>query len=165
MEAKVTHAPVFAVGYGPPLPIDWLIRIEVGTMAKTGSKFDDLTKFTLFDHLDDTLRSGKEWEFAGASNDHLLVFSAGSKDVFGSGEVNTERLLSKQVLPGSDAVNVDLLVEIVGDGAVDGFDAWIAEKFFVVCRGGNSVMMGGEPLDCGWIDVRNGGDDRLCRHI
>ena len=48
------------------------------------------------------------------------------------GEVDPERLLAEQVLPGAEDRRVELLVEVVRNGAVDGLDGLVGEELAVV---------------------------------
>ena len=60
--------------------------------------------------------------------------SIGGHDPLGGGEIDAERLLAEEVLAGGDGVEVELLVEVVGDGEVEDVDRVVLEQVAAVGR-------------------------------
>ena len=165
MQPEVTHATVFPVCLGAALPVYWLVGVEVAAVAEACFEFNDLPELAVLDHLGDPLRAREKWEFARTSDDDSGVFVDDRDDSLSGWKVDSEWLFGEEVLPCPNAVDVDLLVQVVRNGAVDRLNVRICEKLPIVGGGGGERVVGFEPLHCAGIDVRRSDDHRLRRHV
>ena len=132
VHAEVAHDPVLAVLRGAALPVDRLRRIEIAGVQKGRAHLEHPPVATLGDPAPHALPSGVERKLRGAADEQLGVCVDLRADRPVRGQVDAERLLAQQVLPGSKAGGVDLLVEMVRDGAIDGLDRVVREQLAVV---------------------------------
>ena len=70
------------------------------------------------------------------------------------GLVNAERLLAEQVFPGLYNVHIQLLVQVVGNGAVDRLDIGRVQQFCIVPRGDLNAVKGTcEPVEHSGVGI------------
>ena len=132
-------------------------------MEKTGVDFDDGTEEIGFKELSDALHGRIEGKFRTAADGHFRM----SFDAFHDGIVgffvDTERFFPQQMTAGSDDVAVDLLVEVVRYGTVNGFDFRIGKELMIIVSdlfdGGEVVLIPGIESR---IFVADGDQFRFC---
>src|SRR5215207_1661143 len=69
------------------------------------------------------------------------------------GEVDAEGLLPEQVLPGLERGEVDLLMEVVRDGAVHGLYGFVLEHLAVIAGKPGARVEPLVPGEDGWVRV------------
>ena len=94
---------------------------------------DDLAEPALRDRLVGELRAGEERHLAGAAHEDAGGLDR-RHDPLGGGEIDAERLLAEEVLARGGRVEVELLVEVVGDGEVEDVDRVVLEQVAAVGR-------------------------------
>ncbi len=129
---EVAHDPVLAVLGRASLPVDRLPRIEVARVQESRAHLEHAPVAALGDPAPDALSSRVEGKLRGAADEELGMRRDLRADRPVRRQVDAERLLAEQVLPGPEAGRVDLLVEVVRDGAVDGLDRVVREELPVV---------------------------------
>ncbi len=132
MDSEVAHAAVLAVESGDALPVDRLRRVEVATVEKQRPHLDRAPETALADEPRHLLAAGKERQLGRAPNEKVGMLPDLGVDGGVRREVDPERLLAEQVLPGPKTGDVDLLVEVVRHCDVDGVDRFVREHLPVV---------------------------------
>ena len=118
-------------------------------MEEQRAHLDHPAEAPLADPPRDLLAARVEGELRRAADEELRVAGELGEDRLVRGPVDAERLLAEQVLAGLQRRRVDLLVEVVRDGAVDGLDALVREQLAVVGdppRGGIEALVPREHL-------------------
>ena len=115
------------------LPGDRLGAIEVAGVQEVVLDVDDLAEVAPRDRLVGELRAGEERHLARAANEDAGRIDGGD-DPLGRGEVDAERLLAQEVLARGDGVEVELLVQVVGDREVEDVDGVVLEQVPAVGR-------------------------------
>jgi hypothetical protein len=172
VHAQVAHDPVLAVLRGAALPVDRLLRIEVARVQERRAHLEHAPVPPLGDPAPDALPAGVERQLRGAADEELRARGDLRADRLVGPEVDAERLLAEQVLPGPEAGGVDLLVEVVRDGAIDRLDRVVRQEIAVVgekTRRRLELLVPGEHVrahvaddgqlgaDAGEVDVRPAG--------
>mgnify|MGYP001627948793 CR=1 FL=1 len=126
--------------------------------------FDHLAEFAGLDVLDDALGAGHEGELRTAADK-----PAGGVDFLddppGGAEVDAEGLFGEQIFARIEDVAVNLLVKMVGDGAVDDVDLGIGQDLVVV---GREVLHGrhlAKPVQRGFGEVGDRGQLDIDGHV
>ena len=148
VHAEVAHAPVLPVEAGTALPVDRLAAVEVAGVQEVVLDLDRLAERAGGDGLAGELGAREEGHLTRAP-DEGARFVDRLDDALGGGQVDAERLLGEEVLAGRGGVEVELLVQVVGDGEVEDVDRVVVEH----PRGDH----GAYGLQC----VEVGGDERL----
>src|SRR5713226_6665446 len=73
VHTEVSHAAVLAIRRYPPLPVDWLMWIEITAMQKARLHLQDRPKSLLADETQNFLCAWEEWKLRGAAHHYLWV--------------------------------------------------------------------------------------------
>ena len=129
-------------------------------MEEERAHLDHAAEAPLADPPGGLLAARVEGQLRRAADEQLGVECDLRVDRLVRGEVDAEGLLAEQVLAGAQRCGEDLLVEVVGNRAVDDLDALIREQLAIV---GDAARGGLEPLvprEHVWARVADGDDLR-----
>jgi len=159
VKSEVAHTAVLTVDRARALPVDRLVQIHIARVAECRADLDDLAESALADPFDQLLAGGVEGELARTANHNLGMSLDGIHDRAVCFKVDAEGFFAEEVLARIYDVNVDLLVQIVRNGAIYGVDVVFVEKLSVV-RGRifDAVEIIGEPVSCVLVYVGNAND-------
>ena len=160
VHAEVAHAAVLAVPRGLPLPVDRLLRVEVARVEEERAHLEDAPEAAFRDPAGHPLSAGVERQLRGAAHEQVGVSVDLGRDRLERREVDPEGLLAEEVLAGPEDGRVELLVQVVGDGAVDGLHGIVGEELPVVGDEPRSRLEPLVPREHAGIDVA---DDRELR--
>jgi hypothetical protein len=162
VHAEVAQAAVLAVEGGLPLPVDRLPRVEVAGVEEEGAHLEDAAEAPLGDPARDPLAAGVEGELGGAADEQIRPLGDRGVDGLVRGQVDPERLLAEEVLAGLEAGDVEVLVQVMGDGAVDRLHRVVGQELAVVGdepRTGLEALVPGQDLGVRVADDRQLGPD------
>ena len=127
-----------------PLPVDRLARVEVARVEELRAHLEHAAVAPLGDPAADLLAARDRTAAPTSSGRAARVRVDRAVDRVVRGEVDPERLLAEQVLARVEDGDVELLVQVVRDRAVDGLDRVVGEQVAVV---GDEPRRGVEPLE------------------
>ena len=132
VHSQVAHAAVLAVEFDHSFPVDRFVRVEVAGVEEAGLHLDDSPERASSIIRPIRWSAGKK----GNSEEHRTKTSAwradASEDRIVGRLVDTERLLAHQVLACLDGSAVELLVQMVRHGDVDGLHVGIRQQLPIV---------------------------------
>ena len=130
-------------------------------MQERGAHLDDPPEPSRLHRFEDAQGSRPERELARAADEQLGRARGDVRDRPARGCVDPERLLGEEMLAGAEDLDVELLVQVVRDGAVDGVDVGAREQLVHVCvervARDDAVR---EPVEARGVDVADGDDLR-----
>jgi hypothetical protein len=128
--------------------------VEIAGVKKTAIDFQDLPESFSLNHVPDSLHGWEKGEFRRTSHQQFRVLLVRRHDGSVSGPVYAKRFLAHEVLARFQGRAVELLMQVVRDGAVNRFHLGIGQEFLVVPR---NLVDGGEILRIPAGQVRTSG--------
>ena len=164
VHAEVAHHADLAAGGGLAFPVGGLVGVEVAAVEETGMDFQHAAQLASAHEFNGLLCAGGEGEFRTHAHEAAAGLG-GVRDAPCCGEVNAEGFFGKQILSGSKHVAVNLLVQMMRHGDIDGVDILAREQFAMV--GGSQLHGGhlGKPLEQIIAQVAHGHQFRTHRHV
>ena len=130
-------------------------------MQEACGDIEDCSELVFFDGGDDLLHGGKERKLRGAADYQARMPRYFIYDGLVGFPVDTKGLFAEQVLARSEYVDIELLVQVVWNGAIDGVYVAALKEFSVVggtqCYG---IEVRRKPGSCSFVLVADGDDLR-----
>ena len=166
VQAQVAHHAVEAAEGHNPLPVDRLLRIEVAGVEKPGCQLDDPSQGAGIEQAAALLHGGEEGKLRRAAHEQVGPGGGRGEDRPIGRQVDPERFFAHQVLAGRDRRHIDLGVEVVRQGHVDGVDLGMGEQLAVIGRRQpDRIEPLGKPIAHGRTGVADRRDDGPGRRV
>ena len=101
-------------------------------MEEAGLDFNDASEGVVLDHAPDSLQGWHERKLGRTTGEDVGMVRQVSEDRLVGGQIDAEGFLAHDVFAGLDRSAVDLLVQVVRHGDVDGFNVGVCQELAIV---------------------------------
>ena len=164
VQAEIAHHPELPARLGTPLPIDRLRAIDVRGVPEARAHIEHITEGAGRGIGPGALCPGIEGELAGHAHEGVRGID-GAHDALRRAQVDPEGLLAEEVASRRGGGDVDLLVQLMGNGDVEDIDVIILDEVPPVVRRQGDGVYAAKPLPRRWGGVGHGNDPGPCRVV